>query len=226
MFKKSGIFLFFLILSVQGARAYADPGERIVYAVKPLGGRAEYLDLGLVDLAGRKVNLSVIKTAVFGFKDTERIYSDPQTFLPVKVERDISWWFGKEQIIEDYNQKDFQVTVTKFKGKKRVAKQVIISDGPIYNAILLPFYLRRVPDLKVGWSLVFRIPQKYKANLLSLAEIKINKAKFSTFHFIIIPNQFEIWISRDSARIPIKIKGRGRFGYTLLLKEYKNSSRN
>lgn len=227
MFKKACIriitiiiFLFCNILLIHDTNSYGYEGERIIYATKPLGGRAEYSDLGLTDLNGRKVNLTVFKTNVLGFKDTEKIYSDPETFLPILVERDIRRWLGRENIIEEYDQSAFKVTITKFKGKKKISQQIFLADGPIHNAILVPFYLRKVSDMKVGWSFVFRLPQKYETRLVSLDEIKIGENKFTAYHFTSVPDKFETWISKDDARIPLRIKGKGSFNYTLSMKEH------
>ena len=218
------IFLFCDILVIHYTNSYGYEGESIVYVIKPLGGTAEYLDLGLTDLEGQKVKLTVFKTNIWGFKDTEKIYSDQETLLPIRVERDISRWFGKENITEEYNQKDFKVTIIKFKGGKKVSEQILSADGLISNAILVPFYLRKVSDMKAGWSFIFRLPQKYEARLASLDEIKVGGRKFSTYHFTSIPDKFEIWISKDEARIPLKIKGKGSFNYTLLMKEHSMPS--
>jgi hypothetical protein len=218
------IFLFCNILMIHDTNSYGYQGENIIYVIKPLGGKAEYLDLGLTDFEGRKVNLTVFKTNVFGFKDTEKIYSDQETLLPIRVERDVSWWFGKENITEEYNQKDFKVTIIKFKRGKKISEQVLSADGPISHAVIVPFYLRKVTDMKVGWSFIFRLPQKYEARLVSLDEVKVMGRKFSTYHFTIIPDKFEIWISKDDARIPLKIKGKGGLNYTLLMKEHNMPS--
>src|SRR4030042_1044130 len=214
------IFLFCNILMIQEVPAYEYQGESIIYTIKPLGGKAGYLDLGLTELGGRKVKTVVFKTDVLGFKDTEKIYSNPKTLLPIRVERDISWWFSKENITEEYNQRDFKVTITKFKEGKKISEQVLSADGPISNAILIPFYLRKVSDMKVGWSLIFWLPQKCEARLVSIDKIKVGEKKFSTYHFTSIPDKFEIWISEDDARIPLKIKGKGSFNYTLIMKEH------
>jgi hypothetical protein len=212
------LFVFFphLMFCVSDSQGYE--GEGIVYVIKPLGGKAEYLDSGSTVLEGRQVQLTVFKTDVFGFKDTEKIYSDPETFLPVRVERDIKGWFGQENIVEAYDQKDFTVTITKFKKDKKVSEQVLTADGPIHNAILVPFYLRKVPDLKVGWSFIFRLPQKYVATCVSTEEIVVRRKKFFAYHFTAVPDKFEIWISRDEPRLPLKIKGKAGFNYTLLMK--------
>lgn len=209
---------------IHHTNSYGDQGENIIYELKPLGGNAQYSDLGLTDFEGQKVNLTVFETNTLGFKDTEKIYSDPETLLPIRVERNIRLWFSKENIVEEYNQKDFKVAIIKFKGGKKISEQIFLTDGPIYNAVLIPFYLRKISDMKIGWSFIFRLPQKYEARLVSLDEIKVGEKKLLTYHFTSIPDKFEIWISKDDARIPLKIKGNKGFKYTLLMQEYSMPS--
>lgn len=214
------IFLLCVFFCLHLGISYGYEGECIEYSIGPLGGKAQYIDLGFKELEGRKVKLTVFKVAVFGFKDTETIYSDPDTQLPLKVERDISWWLGKEHLIEVYDQRDFKLIITKFKGKTKVSEQAIVSDGPIYNAILVPFCLRRTTNLSPGWSFAFRIPQKFEAKLVSIDKIKVSNQQFSSYHFVSTPDKFEIWISDDDNRIPLKIKGKGGLNYYLVMKNY------
>jgi hypothetical protein len=194
-------------------------GENIQYLISPLG-RSEYHNLGLVDLKGVKVNLVIFKTKVLLFEDTEKIYSDPESLLPLRIERSISKFWGKEYITEEYDQKGFTVVMRKFKGKKLVKKQITKAQGPIHNAITLPFYLRGLPNLKIGWNFVARIPEEFKLELVSIDKISVPAGKFQAYHFKSIPNKFEIWINQDDPRVPLKIQGKGIFDYALLMKKY------
>ncbi|MCX5714961.1 MAG: hypothetical protein NT033_09250 [Candidatus Omnitrophica bacterium] len=194
-------------------------GESILYLISPIG-RSEYNDLGEVDLNGIKVNLVTFKTKVLLVTDTEKIYSDPESLLPYKIERTISKPLGKEYITEEYDQKKFTFTLRKFKGKKLVKEQIIKADGPIQNAILLPFYLRRRPDLAIGWHFTARVPNEFKLELVSIDTIKVPAGKFLAYHFKSIPDKFEIWINKDSPQVPLKIQGKGIFDYALLMKKY------
>lgn len=224
MFKKKPLriflavlLLFFLLKEGRCTSIYA--GERIVYDITPVG-RAEYNDLGTVELDGKKVDLVTVKTRVLGFRDTERIYSDPGSLSPVRVEREVARWLGQEHIVEKYDAKTFTLTIDKLKGNKKIKEYVIKKDGPIHNAILLFFYLRQVPDIKIGWAFESRIPEKFRIRLHSIEEIEVPAGKFMAYHFKTIPNKLEIWISKDNTRTPLKIKGRGLFGYTLMMHEH------
>jgi hypothetical protein len=195
-------------------------GERILYQISPVG-KSEYSDLGVVDLNGRKVNLVIFKTRALSVVDTEKIYSDPESSLPIRIERTISKLFGKEYITEDYDQKNFTVVMRKFHGAKLIQEKTVKANGPIQNAILLPFYLRKRPDLKIGWQFTARVPHEFKCELTSIDEIKVPAGKFQAYHFKSKPDKFEIWINKNAPRVPLKIKGKGIFGYTLLMKKYE-----
>ena len=208
------------------AGIYDYTGESILYLISPFG-RSEYNDLGVVDLKGIKVNLVTFRTKVLLVKDTEKIYSDPESLLPYRIERTISKLWGKEYITEEYDQEKFTVVIRKFKGKKLVNEQIIKANGPIQNAILLPFYLRRRPDLEIGWQFTARVPAEFKAELVSIKlelvsidEITVPAGKFQAYHFKSTPAKFEIWVNKNTPLVPLKIQGKGIFDYALLMKKY------
>jgi len=196
---------------------YDYTGESILYLVSPLG-KSEYNNLGMVDLEGIKVNLVTLKTKVLFFEDTEKIYSDPESLLPRRVERTISKLWGKEYITEDYDQKEFIVTMRKFKAGRQVKEQIIKANGPIQNPILLlSSYLRSRSDLEVGWNFTAKIPAEFKLELVSIDEITVPAGKFQAYHFKSIPDKFEIWINKDTPRVLLEIKSKG---YSLLMKKH------
>ena len=217
------ILLFIVLMIFAGcnlsngkARVHNYAGENINYLISPFG-KAEYNDFGVVDLKGVKVNLITFRTKVFLFEDTEKIYSDPKSLLPCKVERNISGLSGKEYITEEYDQKKFTVVIRKFKAGKQVSEQITKANGPIHNAILLPFSLSRRPDLGIGLHFTARVPAEFKVELVSIDEIAVPAGKFQAYHFKSIPDKFEIWLNKDIPRVPLKIKGKG---YSLLMKKH------
>ncbi|MFA5389712.1 MAG: hypothetical protein WC312_08195 [Candidatus Omnitrophota bacterium] len=206
-----------LLKGETGTHDYA--GENILYLISPFG-RVEYNDLGVVELEGIKANLIKFEAKVLFFHDTEKIYSDPESLLPYKVERDISGIGGKEYIIEEYDQEKFIVTIRKFKSGKQVSEQVIKANEPIQNVILLPLYLRKRSDLEIGWRFTAKVvPAEFELELVSIDEIKVPAGRFHAYHFKSIPDKFEIWINRDTPRVPLRIKGKG---YYLLMKKYSS----
>lgn len=194
-------------------------GESILYVISPFG-KAEYNDLGVVDLNGTKANLVTFKAKALLAEDTQKIYSDPESFLPYKIEHTISKLWGRQLTIEEYDQENFTVVIKKFKGEKLADQQVIKTTGPIQSEILLPFYLRRGPDLAIGWQFTARVPAEYKLELVSIDAITIPAGTFQAYHFKSNPDKFEIWINKDAPRVPLKIQAKGIFTYALLMKEY------
>ncbi len=216
---RRGAFVLFLLLCLVSAASPSEyKGEEITYAISPIG-RAEYRDLGPVDLEGRTLNFITFRTIIPGFDDMEKIYADPETGLPVRVERNISWVFSKENLTEEYSAAQHTLVIRKFIGGKQVKEYKFTADGPIHNAVLLPFYLRRVENLAPGWSCVIRLPQEFKVSLVSLDDIDVSGKKYKAYHFISEPRKFEIWISSDASRIPLVIKDIGGLGYTLRMKD-------
>ncbi|MFA5005107.1 MAG: hypothetical protein WC561_03135 [Candidatus Omnitrophota bacterium] len=199
------------------AQDYA--GESVFYLISPIG-RSEYNNLGVVDLKGAKVNLVTFKTKVLFFEDTEKIYSEPESLLPIRIERFISKLWIKEYITEEYDQKKFTVTLRKFKKDKIIYEKITQAKGPIHNAITLPFNLRGRFDLKVGWHFTTRIPEEFVLQLVSIDQVNIPAGKFQAYHFKSIPDKFEIWINKNNPRVPLKIQGKGIFDYVLLMKKY------
>jgi len=215
------IFIFLaaaLFLGASAAESYA--GERIVYSIRPLGGQVEYNDQGMVRLGKKDVKLLICKTSTFGFEDTEKIYYDPTTFYAVKVERFIEGWLGKEYIIEEYDQQKYTFSMKKFKDGKVVETQTLKADGPIYNAVTMPFYLRLIPKPALGWRFKFRVPNAFEVVFDSIVNLRISGHTYRAYHFVSVPKTFEVWIDSEPPFIPIKIKGQGGLSYTFTLEEY------
>ena len=196
-------------------------GERIVYDVR-LGrvslGRAVFNHLPRAGLNGKQASLMNFQTKLARFRDLEKIYSDPDTYLPLKVERSISNWPFSEKISEYYDQEKFILTIVK-DGKNN--QTVIKKDAPIHNAVMLPFYVRGIAKLDPGWTMSINLPnQKFQIKLAGRENIALNGKTFYAYRFESDPKRFEIWISSDEQRIPLKIKGTGALGYTLIMQEY------
>ena len=177
----------------------------------------------MVKLGNKDVKLLIFKTSTLIFEDTEKIYYDPATFFAVRVERFIQGWFGKEHIIEEYNQQKYTVTMEKFKDDKLVDRQVVQSDGPIYNAVTMPFYLRLIQQPALGWRFKFRVPNVFEVVLDSVVKLRISGDTYRAYHFVSVPKNFEIWIDSEPPFVPIKIKGQGGLSYTFTLEEYNRN---
>lgn len=198
-------------------------GEKITYRVR-LGrlnlGKAVFKQLPNAELRGRKVNLITFETRLARFTDLERIYSDPESFLPLRVERYVSTWPFPERIIEDYDQEKFVLVIKKFK-RNRQEEMVIKKGSVINNAILLPYYVRDIAKLEVGYNLIAALPaQEFIIELVAIEEIDVPAGKFMAYRFESRPKKFEVWISADERRIPVKINGTIGLGYSLVMQAY------
>ncbi|MCG8430198.1 MAG: hypothetical protein MJA29_03385, partial [Candidatus Omnitrophica bacterium] len=94
-------------------------GEVLTYDVK-MGviklGTSVFRQLPGEEVNGTWLQVMSFETDLSRFKDTEMIYSDPVTFLPVIVERDIVNFFFKENITETYDQQKYTLTINKHAG--------------------------------------------------------------------------------------------------------------
>lgn len=199
-------------------------GEIIVYDImmgKLKLGTAVFRHLPDEDLNGKPVQVTQFDTRMVRFKDTEKIYSDPQTRLPVKVTREIQNLLKRENITEDYDQKAFKVAIGKRAGS-RSSRFEIKKDRPIHNAILLPHYARDLPDLKEGMTFEANLPTRgYVMRVTGVEDVQAPAGMFKAYHLVSRPRQIEIWISADRHRIPLKIQGMGLFNYTMVLRRYE-----
>lgn len=207
-------------------KSFRHIGEKITYDVR-LGslllGRAVFEHLPAEEFKGAKVNAISFKTQLARFKDVEKILSDPLTNLPLFVDRSVSTWPLPEQITEEYDQQGCTVVIKKKKGGKlstvRIKKEL-----PLNNAILLPYYVRDIEDLEVGWSMKVQLPtQQYEIKLVSIEQAQVPAGIFKAYRFKSTPDKFEIWLSADESRIPLKIRGMGSLGYNLAMREYSKN---
>ncbi|MDD5432861.1 MAG: DUF3108 domain-containing protein [Candidatus Omnitrophica bacterium] len=196
--------------------------EKIVYNVQ-MGfitlGSSIFKFEGSSPLNGEEMLLMTFETRLARFFDLEKIYCNPVSFLPVKIERKISHWPLDEKITEEYDQKNFIVKINKVAGDKK-EERVIKKDNVINNAILLPYFVRSLGEVKPDFNLVARFPlQDFVITLDGKEEVSVPAGKFMAYHFVSKPKRFEIWLSADKDRIPLKIKGANGLGYTLAMKE-------
>ena len=74
----------------------------------------------------------------------------------------------------------------------------------------------------MGWTFIAELPtQQFKIELIAIEDVNVPAGTFKCYHFTSVPKKFEIWVTTDERRIPVKIKGMGNFGYILVMKEYK-----
>jgi len=183
-------------------------------------GSAVFEYAARTELDGVPADLFTFYTRAARFIDSERIFSDPATSLPLRVERDISAWAKKEKIIERYDQQAFSLTVEKHAGGRQ-SNQSFKKQSAIHNAILLPLVVRRMHQMPAGWSFKANLPtQEFTITFAGTEKLVLPTGSYTASRFTSTPERFEIWISADRDKIPLKIKGTSGPGYTLVMREY------
>jgi hypothetical protein len=183
-------------------------------------GTSTFFHQELTKIGGSDAYLVVFTTNAVQINDTEKIWADTKEFLPLRVERDVRMWPKHEKIIESYDQALHTLDISKQSGSARETKR-ITRQGPIHNAILLPYQVRRIEKLEPGWSMNVTLPtQEFKITLVSIEEVAVPAGKFKAFYFESSPKRFEIWISADDRRIPIKIRGSSGLNYIMAMRSY------
>ncbi|MDD5348075.1 MAG: DUF3108 domain-containing protein [Candidatus Omnitrophica bacterium] len=198
-------------------------GEKITYDVT-MGvlrlGSAEFHYKERTTLGSKPADLVTFTTRLARFRDSETILSDPLTHLPLRVEREVVIWPRTERITEEYDQENFLLTVRKRSGSRESIVD-FRKDAVIHNAILLPYAVRRVTGFEPGWTFTANLPtQKFTIRLQGVEEVRVPSGVFNAYHFVSIPERFEIWISADERRIPLKIRGTAGLGYILAMRGY------
>lgn len=187
-------------------------------------GEAVYQLLPKRELNGKDVNFMTFETKTVQFNDLEKIYSDPKTLLPLRVERSVDKCLIPEKIIEDYDQDNFILKIRKIKSDNQ-EEFVIKKENVIHNAVLLPFYVRNMEIFQEGANLDIIFPvQNFNIKLVNKEEVEVPSGRFMAYRFVSEPKIFEIWISADERKIPIKIKRTDGFKYTLAMKGYYSPS--
>ncbi|MCU0651047.1 MAG: DUF3108 domain-containing protein [Candidatus Omnitrophica bacterium] len=212
------IFAAALALLAQTAQAGDYFREKIIYRITT-GGNAEYNDLGLFANNGKPSQLVTFRTHIGGLMDGfERIYGEPDAFLPLRIERDVNFLIRKERLIEEYFPETFSVSIKKWVNGKFAAEYRYSKKKPVQNAILLRSYLKSIKDLHVGWSTDILIPDHYTVTLTDIEEIEVPAGRFKAFHFKSDPRKFELWVSCDPDHVPVKLAVTGGYRTSLEMK--------
>ncbi len=197
-------------------------GETFTYEVIYNGlniGKSTLTFNGERQLGDKKTYHITLSTKTVALKDTEEIYGDKETFLPVEVRRTIKKKVGfSDRIIEKYDQENFRVDVSS-KSNLRKKEFSIQKDSPIHNAILLVYYCRTRDDLKEGDKFNIALPTiDLEVMFSGIETVETKIGKYQAYIFTSDPPKFKLWLSADEKRIPLKIKNPGTLGYSLTIK--------
>ena len=199
-------------------------GEKLTYEVRYNGlkvGRSILTFNGEKDLDGKSTYHITFFTNIPSLKDTEEIYADKDTFLPIEVRRKIKKKIGfSNSVVEKYDQKKFKVDISS-KSKLRSKKFSIQRHAPIHNAILLSYYYRVKESFDENERIKVTLPtMDFEVMFKGLEAIKIPLGEYEAYAFTSDPPKFKLWLSADKKRIPLKIKNPGTLGYSLILKSF------
>lgn len=197
-------------------------GERLTYEVRYNGvkvGRSILTFNGEKDMDGKPIYHITFFTKIPSLKDTEEIYADKNTFLPIEVHRKIKKKIGfSNTVVEKYDQEKFKVDIFS-RSKLRSKNFSIQKHAPIHNALLLPYYYRVKESFDENEKIKVTLPtMDFEVMFKGMETIKTPLGEYESYVFTSAPPKFKLWLSADKKRIPLKIKNPGTLGYSLIIK--------
>ncbi|NTV28949.1 MAG: DUF3108 domain-containing protein [Candidatus Omnitrophica bacterium] len=194
------------------------PGEVIHYNIKQLGvkaGEASLTFVGETQLDGTKVVLIRFASRGPAFFDNEDIYLDPQTFRPVRVQRDLKIFGGHERIEEDYRTEG-QVRIRKDADGK-VTETVLSTKGPVDNIYGFIYRYRAEGDFSVQKSFAIRLPTvELTMKVIDDGSFKAVGQVFRAAIIRSVPAKYTIWMDKGEKRLPLRIAGAVGLGNTVM----------
>lgn len=196
------------------------PGEKITFSIKKMGvkvGEASLVFQGLDKLGEKETFLIVFKATGFNFFDEEKIFVDPRTFYPIKIERNLNIWGKKEKITEEYFPDKGIVKITKNAGGK-ISEQRIEKKGTLDNIYSFIYRYRTQGQFKIGDALSLHLPTKeVTLKLQKMTKVKAAGEQFDAYYMHSDPAQYEVWFDNSAQKIPLKINGAAGFGDTAMV---------
>jgi hypothetical protein len=202
-------------------------GEEIVYDIRKLKlkvGEAKLAYQGEVALEGRKMVLITFKASAVRFLDEEKIYLDPDSLLPLYVERNLNLWGKKEQIKESYDHVKGEIKIIK-KASGKTTEQVLKNKGPIENIYGFIYRYRMNGSFRQGDKLDIHLPTKdIQLELVNKTKVKAEQKEFEAYYMESKPKQYRVWFESSDAKIPLRIDGAVGLAQTsMIMREYKTS---
>ena len=202
-------------------------GEEIQYDIQKFGlkaGKAILRFEGMTQLEGEDVYLIVFTAQGMNFYDEERIYVDPGSFLPRRVDRDINIFGKKERIEEVYDHQTGQIVLTSRAGNKE-KQQTLDKEGPIENIYGFIFRYRRDGAFNAGDTIDIALPTKdISFQLEGKQKISVGKKVYDAYLMESNPKRYRVWFDKSPQKIPLRIDGAAGFGNTsMVLAQYEES---
>ncbi|MFP4473487.1 MAG: DUF3108 domain-containing protein [Candidatus Omnitrophota bacterium] len=193
------------------ARPAFQPGEAVQYQIKKWAlkvGTSELIYHGTVDTdKGRRVKI-VFTADGFNFYDQETIYADPDTLLPLRVERDLDIFGNKENIVETYDPENGKVTVVKYNDGEETDRQIFEQEKPIDNLYCFLYRYRRDGEFEPGREIAMNLPtQTVKLEIIRDEKMAIAGKERSVYYMESRPSKYRVWFSADEEHVPLRIDG-------------------
>ncbi|MEW5894803.1 MAG: hypothetical protein AB1650_03430 [Candidatus Omnitrophota bacterium] len=185
--------------------------ETLTYSIKKFGmtaGEATLQYVGLMDLEGRPAIQIIFTAKGFNFYDQEKIFADPLTLLPLRVERDLNIFGKKEKIVEVYDAEHYLVKVTKYDNGKVVDEMIFERQYPIDNLYCFLYRYRLNGVFEKGHGLTMFLPTKTVVfKIENKTEIHAAGKKREAWFMKSEPNEYRVWFGTDSDNLPLRIDG-------------------
>jgi len=192
------------------ATVYA-PGETLTYAIKKFGikaGTATLVYHGLVEVNGTPYIQIVFTADGFNFFDEEKIFADPQTLLPLRVERGLNIFGKKEQIVEVYDPDRGTVSIKKYKGGKLVDETAFEQDRPIDNLYCFLYRYRMSGQFEPGQTFRMFLPTKdVEFEIIDKESVKFYQGADEAWYMQSRPAEYRIWFGTRQDKLPLRIDG-------------------
>ncbi|MFH1782056.1 MAG: DUF3108 domain-containing protein [Candidatus Omnitrophota bacterium] len=220
-FSKNGHALEGILNSSSGELPFSK-GERLMYDVKLNGvtiGSSILTFYGEKEINGKAAHHINFYTLIPSLKDSEDIYGDTESFLPMEVHRNLKKKLGfNETIIEVYDQENFRIDITS-KSKLRSRKLSIERDAPVHNPILLSYFCRAKASFTKEDSFDITLSRtKFQVYYDGKKEIKTPLGKQLAHVFTSDPKKFTLYLSDDDRKTPLMIDSPGTLGYSLVIR--------
>ncbi|MBD3263883.1 MAG: hypothetical protein GF375_02125 [Candidatus Omnitrophica bacterium] len=146
---------------------------------------------------------------ILGFLDItseEVVYLATESFLPLKVERDLSVFGKEETITEIYNQDEGYIKIVKVSdGQKNVNK--IEQASPIHNVLALIYFFPEGIDLKDEEWKVFNLPtRKLRIKMVEERVLNTPRGKEDTYFLLGRGGKrFSLWLDKETL-LPLRLE--------------------
>jgi hypothetical protein len=185
-------------------------GETIRYAIKQSGikvGEASLVFKGAADPGGSNAVLIIFTSQGFNFFDEERIFLDPETFLPRMVVRNLNIFGRREKITEEYDPATGGIRITKTaQGKTTV--NTLAKKGSVDNIYGFIYRYRMQGEFNKGEKFQMRLPT-LDVTMENAGDMSFNAAgkTYAAALMRSIPAKYSVWMDKGDQRLPLRIAG-------------------